>query len=440
MELPPACDDPSGSHLGCLSATVSCSLLLRFSHVTCEGSTCNEQPLLHLSFFSLCRTSFREVHTELSWRVRLGGSREKIPPRGQGHFGLSSLADVAFPDFSLLSPVLSEDTSVRASRISSLFFPRTSFETTQPTPPFLFAPTVFPRKQTEANGLFGFEDGKWGVEKEGFEGKVSENPPPSTSFLHLPPPSSTTPPRTSPSTPLPARPHASTSPRRRQRQQAPPPHLHPRRRLLRLHPLQPGLPQPPQRSLRLGQRRRGVGLLDGLELGGDELPGDATPVRSVTGSPTDVAASQRPTLPTKPPSPFLPPRLRRLLGKHAAAPVFGAAEVITLFPSPHRISSLASPRRPPPQSSPSPFSVRRPLLHPWRRRPPTPESGEVLLCHGALHVVLPSYLRLEHNPHTVLCTRLPNLVCFVLWIFYVYCRSVECIQHQLLCPVNGPVS
>ncbi|KAL2334777.1 hypothetical protein Fmac_015990 [Flemingia macrophylla] len=110
MALPPACDDPFGCHLGCPSATVFSSLLLRFSHVTCEGSTCNELPLLHQSFFNLCRTSFREVHTELSWRVRLGGSREKIPPRGQGHFGLSSLADVAFPDFPLLSPVLSEDT------------------------------------------------------------------------------------------------------------------------------------------------------------------------------------------------------------------------------------------------------------------------------------------------------------------------------------------
>ncbi|KAL2333635.1 hypothetical protein Fmac_014848 [Flemingia macrophylla] len=62
MALPPTCDDPFGSHLGCPSATVSSSLLLRFNHVTCEGSTCNELPLLHRSFFSLCRISFRETN------------------------------------------------------------------------------------------------------------------------------------------------------------------------------------------------------------------------------------------------------------------------------------------------------------------------------------------------------------------------------------------
>ncbi|KAL2345074.1 hypothetical protein Fmac_006359 [Flemingia macrophylla] len=167
------------------------------------------------------------------------------------------------------------------------------------------------------------------------------------------------------------------------------------------HPLQPGLPQPPQRSLRLGQRRRGVGLLDGLELGGDELPGDATPVRSVTGSPTDVAASQRPTLPTKPPPPSLPPRLRRLLGKHAAAPAFGAAKAITLFPLP--TGSPPSPRRPPRRRArrrpPPPHPNLHPLLSglgapssvPRRRRPPTPNRVKFSSRHGALHVVLPPY-------------------------------------------------
>ncbi|KAL2318529.1 hypothetical protein Fmac_032405 [Flemingia macrophylla] len=38
------------------------------------------------------------------------GTRGEIPPRGQGHFRLSPIADVAFLWFPFLSPVLSEDT------------------------------------------------------------------------------------------------------------------------------------------------------------------------------------------------------------------------------------------------------------------------------------------------------------------------------------------
>ncbi|KAL2325003.1 hypothetical protein Fmac_024061 [Flemingia macrophylla] len=43
------------------------------------------------------------------------GTRGEIPPRGQGHFRLSTIADVAFLWFPFFSPGLSEDTPVRAS-------------------------------------------------------------------------------------------------------------------------------------------------------------------------------------------------------------------------------------------------------------------------------------------------------------------------------------
>ncbi|KAL2321166.1 hypothetical protein Fmac_030135 [Flemingia macrophylla] len=38
------------------------------------------------------------------------GTRGEIPPRGQGHFRLSTIADVAFLWFPFFSPGLSEDT------------------------------------------------------------------------------------------------------------------------------------------------------------------------------------------------------------------------------------------------------------------------------------------------------------------------------------------
>ncbi|KAL2346513.1 hypothetical protein Fmac_000513 [Flemingia macrophylla] len=63
MALLPASYDPSGSHLRYPYATVSFSFLLRFSHLTWEGSTFNLLPMLLCSFFTLCRTSSLEVQS-----------------------------------------------------------------------------------------------------------------------------------------------------------------------------------------------------------------------------------------------------------------------------------------------------------------------------------------------------------------------------------------
>ncbi|KAL2322641.1 hypothetical protein Fmac_027020 [Flemingia macrophylla] len=76
---PPSSYHPSGSHFNYPSVTVSYSFLLRFSHLTWGGNTFNLLPLLLWSFF----------------RVFVGGARWR--------------AYVAFPDFPLLSPLLSED-------------------------------------------------------------------------------------------------------------------------------------------------------------------------------------------------------------------------------------------------------------------------------------------------------------------------------------------
>ncbi|KAL2332724.1 hypothetical protein Fmac_013937 [Flemingia macrophylla] len=63
MALPQAFYDPSGSHLRYPSATVSFSFLLRFSHLTWEGSSFNLLPMLLCIFFTLCRTSSLEVQS-----------------------------------------------------------------------------------------------------------------------------------------------------------------------------------------------------------------------------------------------------------------------------------------------------------------------------------------------------------------------------------------
>ncbi|KAL2323043.1 hypothetical protein Fmac_027422 [Flemingia macrophylla] len=100
----------------------------------------------------------------------------------------------------------------------------------------------------------------------------------------------------------------------------------------------------------------------------------------------------------------------------AAAPEFRGAQAISHFPSPSQIRTLdcssSTTSSPPPDLTLS-FPVSRPVLGPCRRGPPTPESGDVPLCHGSLHVVLPSpmeppYLGAYQSPHSVVCTRLPS--------------------------------
>ncbi|KAL2343926.1 hypothetical protein Fmac_005211 [Flemingia macrophylla] len=112
-------------------------------------------------------------------------------------------------------------------------------------------------------------------------------------------------------------------------------------------------------------------------------------------------------------------RLRCRPAYDAAGPEFRGAEAMTHFLSPSQIrtldysSSTTTPPPPPPPDLTLSFPVSRPVLRPFRRSPPTPESGDVPLYHGVLHVVLPSpmeppYLGANQSPHSVVCTRLPS--------------------------------
>ncbi|KAL2324596.1 hypothetical protein Fmac_023654 [Flemingia macrophylla] len=91
--------------------------------------------------------------------------------------------------------------------------------------------------------------------------------------------------------------------------------------------------------------------------------------------------------------PSLPRRLRRRLANHAVAPEFRAVEVITHFPSPTQICTLAyssstTPPRaaPPPQSSPSPFPSRSPssvhavVAHPHQNQVKFPSAMVPFMC------------------------------------------------------------
>ncbi|KAL2321538.1 hypothetical protein Fmac_025917 [Flemingia macrophylla] len=112
-------------------------------------------------------------------------------------------------------------------------------------------------------------------------------------------------------------------------------------------------------------------------------------------------------------------RLRRRRAHDAAAPEFRATDAMSDSPSSSQIGTLhsSSSSTPPPPPPPPPldltlsFPVSRPLLHPCRRRPTTPESGDVPLCHGVLHVVLPSPMEppyLVPELRVVVCTRMPS--------------------------------
>ncbi|KAL2327317.1 hypothetical protein Fmac_020744 [Flemingia macrophylla] len=105
----------------------------------------------------------------------------------------------------------------------------------------------------------------------------------------------------------------------------------------------------------------------------------------------------------------------RRLAYDAAAPEFRGAKAMTHFPSPSQIRTLdySSFTTPPPPDLTLSFPISCPVLRPCRRRPSTPESSDVPLCHGVLHVVLsspmePTYLGANQSPHSVVCTRLPS--------------------------------
>ncbi|KAL2333414.1 hypothetical protein Fmac_014627 [Flemingia macrophylla] len=120
-------------------------------------------------------------------------------------------------------------------------------------------------------------------------------------------------------------------------------------------------------------------------------PGDATPARSAHTADEASAAIPATEPTTSPRQAHRRACVSRRRGNHP----FSLSQ-----PDLHlRLVVLhdAAVAAPPPPVLTLSFSVSRPLLHPCRRRPPTPESGEVLLCHGALHVVLPPYLGLSCN-------------------------------------------